>query len=337
MILTQYIKELLYQHECVTLPGFGSFLVQNNPISINRFTGEFLPPSRSISFNRLIQDNDGLLASHVAKRESSTYADALLKLEEEALRWNKRLNSDVLILPGIGEFSLNAENKLRFLPHGKVNFDANALGLTAFQKTPLKAQIKAASIVPPTSNSSSKTSPMQDTNKDSLAFTPEQQEEKKSPYLKYVAIGVLAIAVLGASYYFGNQYLISERAKSTARAEARIKKNVEEASFDLGAIAAISYETAAEVELVQENNGVKVEQGQYYSVIAGSFSDQTNAEKKLVALKDQGFDAAFAESSADGLIRVAYGRFETKQKAYQLLNFIKYSLEEEAWYLVEGN
>ncbi len=69
MILTQYIKELLYQHECVTLPGFGSFLVQNHPIGVNRFTGEFLPPSRSISFNRLIQDNDGLLASHVAKRE----------------------------------------------------------------------------------------------------------------------------------------------------------------------------------------------------------------------------------------------------------------------------
>lgn len=82
----------------------------------------------------------------------------------------------MLILPGIGEFSFNAENKLRFLPHGKVNFDANALGLKTFQKTPLKAQIKAASIVPPVSNSTS--NPMQD-NKESLAFTPEQKENNK--------------------------------------------------------------------------------------------------------------------------------------------------------------
>ncbi len=67
------------------------------------------------------------------KEKIFTYASALTKIEEEAIRWNRRLNSDVLILPGIGEFSLNAENKLRFLPHGKVNFDANALGLTAFQ------------------------------------------------------------------------------------------------------------------------------------------------------------------------------------------------------------
>lgn len=336
MILTQYIKELLYQHECVTLPGFGSFLVQNHPIGVNRFTGEFLPPSRSISFNRLIQDNDGLLASHVAKREDIHYASALTKIEEEAIRWNKRLNSDVLILPGIGEFSLNAENKLRFLPHGKVNFDANALGLTAFQKTPIKAQIKAASVVPTPASSSPKSSSMKDTNKESLAFTPEQQEEKKPPFLKYVAIGVLAVAVLGASYYFGNQYLESQRAKSTEIAEANIKKNVEEATFNLGEISQISYETTADLVTVEEND-VRIDRGRFYSVIAGSFSDLQNAERKLNALKDQGFEAAYAEKSATGLIRVAYGRFESKSKAYQLLNFIKYSLEEEAWYLVEGS
>lgn len=335
MVLTQYIKELLYLQECVTLPGFGSFLVQNHPIEINRFTGEFIPPRRSISFNRLIQDNDGLLASHVARRENITYAEALIKVEEEAIHWNKRLSNDVLILPGIGEFSLNAENKLRFLPHGRVNFDANALGLKAFQKTPLKAQIKAASVIPPSSSSTPKSSPMQNPQKESLAFTPEKQEEKRPPYLKYIGIGVLAVALLGATYYFGNQYLESERAKSAELAQKRIAKNVQEASFDLGAIAALSYTTTAEIETIQED-GFAVESGQFYSIIAGSFSDANNAERKLASLKEQGFDAAYAEKSSDGLIRVAYGRFESKRKAYQLLNFVKYSLEEEAWYLVEG-
>ncbi len=334
MNLTQHIKELLYQHECVTFPGFGSFLTQSHPIRVNRYTGEFTPPARSVSFNRLIQDNDGILASYIAKRAQITYAEALQKIEQECARWNKRLKNDVLILPGIGEFSLNAENKLRFLPHGKVNFDANALGLTGFQKTPLKAQIKAAAIVPPSSNSS-KSSPMQDANKDSLAFTPEQKEEDKPPYLKYTAIGVIAVAILGASYYFGNQYLESERLKSTELAQKKIKKNVQEATFDLGSIAAISYDTAAAIETVDDNS-VAVESGQFYSIIAGSFRDQTNAERKLAVLKAQGFEAAFAEQSADGLIRVAYGRFETKREAYSLLSFIKNSLEEEAWYLVEG-
>lgn len=335
MILTQYIKELLYQQECVTLPGFGSFVTQNHPISVNRFTGEFTPPSRTISFNRLIQENDGLLASYIARRESLAYNEALAEIKKECVRWNRRLDKDSLILPGIGEFSLNAENKLRFLPHGKINFDASALGLKAFQKIPLKAQIKAATVVPPISNASSKSSPMQD-NKESLAFTPEKKENDRPHYAKYAIIGVIAIAILGAVYYFGNQYLESERLKSTQLAEQRIAKNVEEASFDLGTIAAISYETEAQVETV-EDNSITVESGQFYSVIAGSFRDQANAERKLVALKEQGFEnASFAEQSADGLIRVAYARFESKRQAYSLLDFINNSLGEEAWYLVEG-
>ena len=335
MILTQYIKELLYQQECVTLPGFGSFVTQNHPIRVNRFTGEFTPPSRSISFNRLIQENDGLLASYIARRENIPYNEALVEIEKECTRWNKRLDSDSLILPGIGEFSLNAENKLRFIPHRKINFDPNAIGLNAFQKTPLKAQIKVASVVPPISNASSKSSPMQD-NKESLAFTPEKKEDDRPPYVKYAVIGVVAVALLGAVYYFGNQYLESERLKSTELAEKRIAKNVEESTFDLGTIAAISYETEAKVETV-EDNSIQVEGGQFYSVIAGSFRDQANAERKLAALKEQGFEgASFAEQSTDGLIRVAYGRFESKRQAFQLLNFINKGLEEEAWYLVEG-
>ena len=333
MNLIQYIKELLYQQECVTLPGFGSFLTQTHPIKVNRFTGEFTPPSRTISFNRLIQENDGLLASYVAKREGVSYPDALVMIEKELQHWNRRLDRETMILPGIGEFSFNAENKLRFLPHGKINFDANAIGLTAFQRTPEKAQIRAAAIVPPTS--SSKPNPSMENRKEPLAFTPEAQKEKKSSGMKYAIIGVVAVAVLGATYYFGNQYLESERLKSTELAQKRITKNVQEASFDLGVIAGLELNVPAEVETTEET-GIAVEGGQFYSIIAGSFREQSNAERKLEELKAEGFEAAFAETSPEGLIRVAYGRFESKRDAYRLLNFIKYSLEEEAWYLVEG-
>lgn len=333
MNLIQYIKELLYQQECVTLPGFGSFLTQTHPIKVNRFTGEFTPPSRTISFNRLIQENDGLLASYVAKREGVSYPDALVMIEKELQHWNRRLDRETMILPGIGEFSFNAENKLRFLPHGKINFDANAIGLTAFQRTPEKAQIRAAAIVPPTS--SSKPNPSMENRKEPLAFTPEAQKEKKSSGMKYAIIGVVAVALLGATYYFGNQYLESERLKSTELAQKRITKNVQEASFDLGVIAGLELNVPAEVETTEET-GIAVEGGQFYSIIAGSFREQSNAERKLEELKAEGFEAAFAETSPDGLIRVAYGRFESKRDAYRLLNFIKYSLEEEAWYLVEG-
>jgi hypothetical protein len=42
-----------------------------------------------------------------------------------------------------------------------------------------------------------------------------------------------------------------------------------------------------------------------------------------------------AKQSADGLYRVAYGRFESKREAIRLYYFLVNSLEEEAWYLAE--
>lgn len=338
MNMMRYIQELLYQHECVTLPGFGAFLVQQESARVNIHQGHFMPPMRKITFNSLIRQNDGLLANYVAQREGLSYPDALAAIEQEISVWKRRLNDHLVVVPGIGEFSLTGENKLRFLPYDKHNFDRSATGLTSFYRKPLEQRMQAASVVPPVTPQSSESNqnPMQD-SKEPLAFTPDNND-KKSPMAKFALIGVLAIAVLGATYYFGNEYVKTEREKSTQLAEKRIAKNVEKTTFDLGATTALQLDVIADIEPTEEQGSeVAVESGQFYSVIAGSFREQGNAEKKLAQLKAEGFEAAFAQSSADGLIRVAYGRFESRREAYSLLQFIVGSLGEEAWYLIEGN
>ena len=73
----------------------------------------------------------------------------------------------------------------------------------------------------------------------------------------------------------------------------------------------------------------------YYSVIAGSFRSIENAEKKVETLNEEGYTAALAQSSPDGLYRAAYGRFTSKKEAINLLYYIKYTLKEDAWYLEE--
>lgn len=332
MDLTRYIKELLYQHQCVTLPGFGAFLTHNKSIEVNRYTGEFTPPSRSLSFNQLIDQNDGLLANYLAKKQKRSYDDALVSIEREMIRWRKQLQTQAVVLPGIGEFSTNAENKLRFIPYGKLNFDANAIGLKSFYRSPIKEQLQVASIVPP--QPSKKPSAMEN-NKEPLAFTPEKQESGSG--MRYAVIGIIAVSILGAFYYFGNQYLESERQKSSELAQKRIVKNVQEARFDLGAIAGLQLNVPASVQTTGISEGPSMVSGSFYSVIAGSFSEQANAERKLAKLKAEGFEAAYAEQSPDGHYRVAFGRFKSKREAYNLLSFITTTLQQEAWYLVEGN
>lgn len=336
MELTRYIKELLYQHECVTVPGFGAFLTHQKNVVVNRYTGEFTPPLRELSFNRLIQNNDGILANYIARHENSSYANALLAIEQQVERWQKQLLTHAVVLPGIGELTINAEDKLRFIPYGKLNFDPNATGLQAFTRSPVNERMKVAAVVPPIPPKSTPKSsnPMQNDNKEPLAFTPETQEKKSG--MRYAIIGVLAISVLGASYYFGNQYLANERLKSTELAQKRITKNVQEASFDLGAIASLELEVPAVIESATNETDISITSGQFYSVIAGSFRDQGNAERTLENLKAEGFDAAFAEQSPDGFYRVAYGRFSSKGEAYSLLKFVKNTHNDQAWYLVEG-
>ena len=60
---------------------------------------------------------------------------------------------------------------------------------------------------------------MSDENKEPLAFTPQKAEGGSSSAIKYATIGIIAVALLGASYYFGNQYIQNERIKSTELAQ----------------------------------------------------------------------------------------------------------------------
>ena len=75
----------------------------------------------------------------------------------------------------------------------------------------------------------------------------------------------------------------------------------------------------------------------HFSIIAGSFSNKSNAERKMKSLIIEGYDAAIAEINPEGLFRVAYGRFKSKSTAIKLLYHLKYTLKKDAWFLIEDN
>ena len=170
---------------------------------------------------------------------------------------------------------------------------------------------------------------MDNQTKDDLMFTPEEKKSQ-NPFLRYAAIAILTIALLGTSYYYGDKYMTEEKIEATKIAQKKIKDNVLNATFDLGTISKI------ELNFDAENNYIQpVAEYNFYSIIAGSFRSMSNAEKKLSTLIEEGYNAEYSKSSPEGLYRVAYGRFESKKEALKLLNFIRYTLEEEAWYLEE--
>ena len=325
MQLQQYIKELLYQHECVTVPNFGAFLTRAINVLIQPETGVFTPPSKEVSFNHLLKSNDGILAQYMAQKENVSYEQALRKIEKEVIVWKQKLNTQHLTFAGIGEMRLNPQKKINFSPFGSINFDQSSFGLISFIRKPIFT-------LPIHTEKTKPITIMENENKDDLMFTPAANEKKRSPIMRYAIIGVIGISLIGAVYYFGNKYIANEKAKATEMAQKKIKSNVQKATFDLGAL--------SEMDLTLEANPMLIEEvplaQTYYSVIAGTYRSMENAEKKLVQLQAEGFDAAFTEVNPEGLNRVAYGRFTSKREALNLHNYIRFALKEEAWYLEEN-
>lgn len=320
MQLTRFIQELLYQYECVTIPHFGAFLTRSFGAQVDH-KGSFYPPRKEVNFNQLLVANDGVLAHYVARKENISYEYALRQIEKEVSSWKKRLHTQTLHFPGVGEIRLNTAKKIEFSPWGKINYDLKSFGLHFFERQPIGESF----------NTTKPEYIMADTNNDDLMFTPEQDEkQKKSPILRYAAIGVIGIALLGASYYFSDRYVTEQRIAEQEKAQRQIEKNVQEATFDLGSLTTIDVSVTAnpaEEEVVLDQI--------YYSVIAGSFRSIENAEKKVTALKAEGYPAALAQINPEGLYRAAYGRYTSKKEAINMLYFLKYTLEEEAWYLEE--
>ena len=82
MDITAFIRELLFGHDCVIVPGFGGFIGNYTPARIDKSTSTFYPPVKQISFNRNLNHNDGLLVGRISESAKINYGDARNLVEE---------------------------------------------------------------------------------------------------------------------------------------------------------------------------------------------------------------------------------------------------------------
>jgi nucleoid DNA-binding protein len=299
MTIFKDIVELLHNNDCVILPGFGAFVLKKKSASI--IQNKFIPPSKNVSFNSMLKENDGLLVKYISGTRKTSYKKALNLVEKEVEAFNKKLTRDLLVeIESIGIFELKDENSLNFNPDLSINFDSSSFGLQSFLKDPLLKNIKTES-------------------KKEISFV--------SNYLLRNA--AIFISVMGLSYlgYFNyTNYIDTEKLNNIAVAQNQILKKVQAATFDLGELPAISLNVSAPV--INQNSI-------YFSVIAGSFRSKNNAQKQLNSLISLGYKASYTTINPKGLFRVAYARLKTRKEASSLISKIKGS-GQDAWLLIEN-
>ena len=298
MTLFKDIIELLHNNDCVIVPGFGAFVLKTKAASIKG--NEFVPPSKNVSFNSMLKENDGLLVKYISEIKKISYKKALIELEDEVNALNKKLSKDLLLeIPSLGIFELNNENTLYFNPDLSVNYDNSSFGLKSFLKEPILQVIK-------------------------------KESRKEAPLVSNYILrnAAIFISIIGLSYfgYFNyNSYIDNEKLKNIAIAQDKILKNVQTATFNLGELPAINLNVTAPI--IKDNSI-------YYSVISGSFRSKNNAQKQLNNLISQGYKASFTSINPKGLFRVAYARLNTRNEAASLILTIKGD-GNDAWLLIE--
>ena len=293
------VAKLLHSNDCVIVPNFGAFVLKSKSAYIKK--NEFFPPSKYVSFNAMLKDNDGLLAKHISDEKDISYKKSLKLISQEVISFKESLSKDLIIdTESLGIFELKEKETLVFNPDFSINFDNKVFGLKSFVREPLLSKISQES--------------------------KKNNQFSSNVLLKYAAI---AIAIFGFSYfgYFNyNDYLNNEKLKNIAIAQEKILENVQSATFNLGELPPININVTAPI--VKDNSV-------YYSVIAGAFRSKGNAEKHLNTLIGKGYQASYTSINPKGLYRVAYARLKTRKEAADLISKIKTS-GADAWLLIEN-
>lgn len=307
MAIANYIHDLLYRYECVILPGFGAFITQQHSAGIHPSSGEFFPPRKTVSFNRQLIKNDGLLANYIMEAEKVSYNNALEQIEqfvqdlELVLEKNKTVN-----FQNVGSFSLTEGEKLQFEPTAQMNFMKEAFGLDSFKRNAVSREVY-------------KQQAQEIEEKAPVAFTPERRANR---WLKYAAVGLIAIGFSGAAglnIYSNqvNEHNIAEQQKAASKLENKIQQ----ATF------VIDNPLPAVTLKVSKQTG-------NYHIVTGAFREAENAAKAVEELKAQGFKARQIGENRFGLHQVISSSHETRREATNELYRVKKN-NPGAWLLVE--
>jgi hypothetical protein len=145
--ISTYIQELLWDYECVIIPGFGGILATYRPAEMVLAEHIIYPPSKSLSFNDYLTTSDGLLVNHIYRREQVSYSEASDQVEAWVRKTQNLLNNnEEIYLPRIGRFYRDVEKKLRFEPDTSASYLPSAYGLRQVIAAPILRSISADTI-----------------------------------------------------------------------------------------------------------------------------------------------------------------------------------------------
>ncbi|MGM0619680.1 MAG: hypothetical protein ACQETJ_01425 [Bacteroidota bacterium] len=323
MKLGKYIQNLLQENETVIVPGFGAFVSVYKPAEIDEQSDEIKPPSKAITFNPKIRNNDGLLVDAIANKEGISHFEALKKIEDERDEIIYQLDKEEKVtLENAGVLFLDESNEIQFEPSEGKKLFSETFGLEETslkdEPEPVPEQIPEEEKItettgveePPEEQIPEGESTEQEFEKEpepetvphSLPDEPEKPEKKKKGWLWFLLILIPIVAavifILLKDDVVKEQPPVAEVTENEPPAEEIPAE--EETSESLPVTGEDSVQTDS-VETVQEDSvqieEITIDSAHYlkpdttmFYLVGGSFKEAKNANKYFRKLENEGHE-----------------------------------------------
>ncbi len=304
-----YISNLLYIHDCVIIPGFGGFVGNKKSAYIHPVSGIIYPPSKALLFNKNLTQNDGLLATHIAKGEELDLLEITNLIEGFVQEIQKELkNRSAFKLQKVGTLTRGNEGNISFIQDKNYNYNLASFGMEANHKSKKVERIIS--------------------EEDIIVKTIKQKDFKKT--LKKAAavlIPLIGLSLIGITQEENITDIYNQMANldpfTTSKTEIVKEAPTKEIEVPI-------------VEIIETKKAkivipIITEQHTYY-IIAGAFAEQKNANKLLQKLKRWNYDASVVEGG--NLMRVSYNSFQNREDALLALAEIRKD-NNSAWLLTK--
>jgi len=308
MKLSNYISDLLYRYECVIVPDFGGFVTNTKSAIISSYSKTFYPPHKIITYNSHLKNNDGLLANYIASVDKMPFEHAMNFIKFEVKEWKKELKNTDLFLEKIGKFSLDNNNSIIFEPQTDINYLTSAYGLSSFVTPEIKRETYIKQV---------------EKIEEKSPILISQRKKEAPDYLKYAAIFVLGLSVIGfGGNAFYKEYKNNQQVAADQKEKKQLDTKIQKATF-------IVSEALPSINL-----NVSLDKLPYH-VIAGAFRYPENALRKVNQLKAKGYKARILGINQWGLTQVSFDSYDSREDAINSLYRLKKTESEDVWLLVQ--
>lgn len=124
------VSQLLLNTNCVVIQGLGGFVANPIAAKVDYARGLMIPPSKALTFNSNLTNNDGLLVTEVAKNNALSYENALEHVFSFAKKSSHALkNGERVGFPNVGFLFLNEAGKIAFEQDRFFNLLLSSYGL----------------------------------------------------------------------------------------------------------------------------------------------------------------------------------------------------------------